>query len=669
MHSIMQIANGIGILNVERMRQRGIDSIEKLASCTVEDLIKIDGIGVNNAKTYIEIAKKHLKSMSTRERIQNIIKKDKPPEISSSEAKACDLMLFGTNRHKISLDSIKKLASSNVEEISKQKGIEVLNAKRYIDIANKYLESMRIEESGEDTVEIDLEPLKHKKEIMIPIDSVVAPKLSKVTVSPKLAMKEFPQKLAFKTQTSTREETIYKTQNIEFTPFRRASDGIDIKSGRKNEPKSSPSILKTFFPLEKMQKIRFLHYKIKTLEEALWKNKEFSFSELNHVLDYIQILNINYKTQSQIKILKELDLSNTFYDPIDKKEINIWDLIFECSRALWVSAQAYSILSKKYETENLMENAIVAMVECSKMYKTAAYFSAACTRQENRGTTLSVENLELNSEESRILAQSLATTSEENKRNYSMAASLSAGLSALTKRLAFVKRNDIIRENQFKAQYQYDIGRACHLRAKSLLILSPEEMNEENIENLQKKANYYYQKAEELWEHMLNGPLNPVEKDCIKNNLTIVNEYIIESDVELIDEMEALGIQDPEPLIIVPENLAPFIPRTTSFLTKYKQTDLNFDAYLRYKNLMSEVLVNVNKIEELKNNKAGIGRTIKQLKILYENNDIDINSFTELFEKYSIKLETIENAIRNISTPENKKEHKLKSPLIHSTVR
>jgi archaellum component FlaC len=81
-------------------------------------------------------------------------------------------------------------------------------------------------------------------------------------------------------------------------------------------------------------------------------------------------------------------------------------------------------------------------------------------------------------------------------------------------------------------------------------------------------------------------------------------------------------------------------------------------------------LVNFNKIDELKNTKAGIGRTIKQLKILYENNDIDINSFTELFEKYSIKLETIESAIRNLKPPENKKEQKkLKPPLIQSTVR
>ncbi len=664
MHSIMQIANGIGILNAKRMKQIGINSIEKLASSSVEDLIKIDGIGVNNAKTYIEIAKKHLRSMRTRERIQNIFKKDKHPEVSSSETKACDLMLFGTNRHKISLDSIKKLASSNEEDISKLKGIEIPNAKRYINIANKYLESMRISEREEEI--IGIETLEQKKEIKIPNDS----KLKKVSIPSKLKIKEYPQKLTVKTHTPKRERRYQKMQDIKAKSTKRASYGIDIKTGKKKKPKSSPSILKTFFPLETMQKIRFLHYKIKNLEELLWKNEEFSFSELNYVLDYVKILNVNYKTQSQIKILKELDISNTFYDPIDKEEIKIWDLIFECSRVLWISAQAYSNLSKKYEAENLMENAIVAMVECSKMYKTAAYFSAACTRQESKGFTLSVENLELNSEDSRIFAQALATTSEENKRNYSMAAKLSAGLSALTKRLAFVKRFEKIKENQYKAQYQYDIGRACHLKAKSLYILLPEERNQESIERMQKKANYYYRKAEDLWEIMLQETLNSFEKDCLRNNLSIVNDYIIENDKELINDSEAWEIQDPEPLIIVPENLAPFIPRTTSFLTKYKQTELNFDAYLRYKNLMADVLVDFNKVEELKNNKAGIGRTIKQLKILYENSDIDINSFTELFEKYSIKLETIESAIQNLRTPENRKErNKFKPPLIESTVR
>jgi len=670
MHSIMQIANGIGILNAERMKQSGIDSIEKLASSSVEDLIKIDGIGVKNAKFYVEIAKKHLKSIRTRERIQSIIKTNKLPKVSRLEPKACDLNLFGTNRNKISLDSIKELALLNAEDISKLKGIEIPNAKRYIDIANKYLESMRIRERGENIVEIV--PFNQKKEIKTS-DLAIPSKLKKVSVLPKLKIKGYPQKTAIKTQAPKRGKTYKKMQDNDAKSTKRARYGIDIKTGRKKETKRSRSILKTFFPLETMQRIRFLHYKIKNLEESLSRNKEFSFSELNYILDYIKILNVNYKTQSQIKILKELDISNTFYDPLDKKEIKIWDLIFECSRVLWISAQANSNLSKKYEAENLMENAIVAMVECSKMYKTAAYFSAACTRQESRGSILSVENLELNSEESRILAQALATTSEENKRNYSMAAKLSAGLSALTKRLAFGRRYDTIKNNQYKAQYQYDIGRACHLKAKSLLLLSPDEINEEEIEKLQKKANYYYYKAEDLWENMLKmlkEKLNPIEKDCIKNNLSIVNDYIIQNDVELLDDNGALEIQDPEPLIIVPENLAPFIPRTTNYLTRYKQSDLNFNAYLRYKNLMSDVLVNFNKIDELKNTKAGIGRTIKQLKILYENNDIDINSFTELFEKYSIKLETIESAIQNLRPPENKKEqNKLKSPLIQSTVR
>jgi len=227
----MQIANGIGILNAERMNERGINSIEKLASSSVEELIKIDGIGVINAKMCIEIAKKHLRSIRTRERIQSIFKKNKHPEVSSSETKACDLMLFRTNRHKISLDSIKKLASSNEEDISRLKGIEISNAKRYINIANKYLESMRISEREEEIVEIVT--LEQKKEIKIPNDS----KLKKVSIPSKLKIKEYPQKLAVKTQTPKRKRRYQKMQNIDAKSTKRASYGIDIKTGKKKKPK------------------------------------------------------------------------------------------------------------------------------------------------------------------------------------------------------------------------------------------------------------------------------------------------------------------------------------------------------------------------------------------------------------------------------------------------
>jgi len=231
MHSIMQIANGIGILNAEKMKQNGIDSIEKLASSAVEDLIKIDGIGVNNAKMYIEIAKKHLKSIGARERIQNMIKKNTSSTASSTETKACDLTIFGTNRHKLTIDSIKKLASSNVEDISKIKGIKISNAKRYIDIANKYLESMRINEKNEYDVEIV--PLEQKKEIKIPKELAKAPKLNKVSVSTKFKLKKYPQKLTTDTQSSKREKPYQKRQAIDVKSTKRASYGIDIKTGRK----------------------------------------------------------------------------------------------------------------------------------------------------------------------------------------------------------------------------------------------------------------------------------------------------------------------------------------------------------------------------------------------------------------------------------------------------
>ncbi len=633
----MQVANSIGKSTTERMIEIGIDSIEKLATSRIEDLLVIDGIGVSKAKNYIQFARKHIERIMAKEKIYNIINKARTSNISKSVSN----IPKPSNKKsdpRVPISSIKKLASSSIDDLSKIKGMAASDAQRYIEIANKYLESMRKEE-------IASKKLSSESNLQNQALGFV-----------KFGDKRYPQNLEKLKLPEQKKDSYLEKPHLDFKLSEKSSYRKPVKTKPVKVDIKEQSEIRTFFSPETMQKIRFFHFKIKNLEKYLERNEEFSFSELNNIIQYIKILNVNYKTQSQIRIFKELDITPSCYDPIAKQEIKIWDLIFECSRVLWIAAQAYSYLSNKFEAENLMENAIVAMVECSKMYKTAAYFSAACTRQEDKGIALSVENLELNSEESRIFAQNLATLSEEKKENFAMAANLSSGLSALTKRLAFLRKYDDKRQNQFKAQYNYDMGRACHLKAKSLLKVSPEAENEEKIENLQKKANYYYIKAEEIWESMITKSikLTDQEKESITSNLSIVNENIIENDVEIIDDKEALDIQDPEPLIIVPENLAPFIPRTTNFLTKYRQADLNFDAYRRYKNIISEVLINFNKLEELQNSKAGIGRTLKQLRILYDNNDIDINSFTELFEKYSIKLETIESAIQNLKNPENK---------------
>jgi hypothetical protein len=648
----MRVVNSIGKSTAEKMKAIGIDSVEKLAGSSIEKLLAIDGIGISNARSYIQFAKNHIERIKAKNKIQDIINK----RVASKASKSADSLniphrVIKINNSKVPISSIKKLASTSIEDLSKLKGMSASNAKKYIQIANKYLENMR------------------KKEIATKASSSRPGGNNQLLDFVKFDNKNYSEKLKLEIPPKQKKDTNLQKPNLEYRAVKKAlprkkasprKKNVQIKPAKVESKKQTT--IQTFFPTQTLQQIRFLHFKIKKLEELLGKNQNFSFSELNNIIEYIKILNVNYKTQSQIKIFKELDITSSFYDPIARRDIKIWDLIFECSRVLWISAQAYSYLSNKFEEENLMENAIVAMVECSKMYKTAAYFSAACTRQEDKGIALSVENLEINSEESRILAQNLATISEERKENFSMASKLYAGLSALTKRLAFLRKYDVKKENQFKAQYNYDIGKACHLKAKSLLKVSQEGENEEEIECLMKKANYYFMKAEEVWETMLNKTenLTETERENLRTNLSIVNDNIIENDVEVIYDTKALKIQDPEPLIIIPENLAPFVPRTTNYLTKYKQSDLNFDAYLRYKNLMSDVLINFNKIDELKNNKAGIGRTIKQLKILYDNNDIDINSFTELFEKYSIKLEAIEYAIQNLKNPENKL--KIKKP-------
>ncbi|MHA1987909.1 MAG: helix-hairpin-helix domain-containing protein, partial [Promethearchaeota archaeon] len=638
MTSIMRVANSIGKSTAERMRDIGIDSIEKLASSSIEKLLAIEGISVSDAKNYIQFAKNHIERIKAKGKIFDMINKKITPNASRSGNISNNSKQFNKkNTPRVPISSIKKLASSSIEDLSKLKGMNPSNAQKYIEIAKKYLENMR------------------KEEKFVKVSSSEPKKQNQLLNFVKFDGKKYPKNLKTEIQLKQKEDSSLKKPRLEIKSIKTTTNTKNVRPKPVKVERRKQPDMKTFFPPSTLQKIRFLHYKIKKLEEVLSKNESFAFSELNNVLEYIKILNVNYKTQSQIKIFKELDITSSFHDPLARKEIKIWDLIFECSRVLWIAAQAYSYLSTKFEAENLMENAIVAMVECSKMYKTAAYFSAACTRQEDKGIALSVENLELNSEESRILAQNLATINEEKKGNFAMASKLSAGLSALTKRLTFLREYDHKRDCQFRAQTNYDIGRSCNFQAKSLQLTSPEGESEDKIENLQKKANYYYIKAEEIWESLLNKSegLTDPEKEGIRSNLSIVNDNIIENDVEIIYDEEALKIQDPEPLIIIPENLAPFIPRTTNFLTKYKQADLNYDAYLRYKNLMSDVLINYDKVDELKNSKAGIGRTLKQLKILYDNNDIDINNFTELYEKYSIKLEAIEYAIQNLKNPGN----------------
>ena len=96
----------------------------------------------------------------------------------------------------------------------------------------------------------------------------------------------------------------------------------------------------SFFDDNVMQRIRFLHYSIKKIEVALEKEEEdYSLDDLNLVLEYTMILNINYKNESHKKILKDLDITPSFHDYVENRDIDIDDLMFECIKTASNSTQ------------------------------------------------------------------------------------------------------------------------------------------------------------------------------------------------------------------------------------------------------------------------------------------------------------------------------------------
>ena len=408
-----------------------------------------------------------------------------------------------------------------------------------------------------------------------------------------------------------------------------------------------------FFTEEVMQRIRYLHYKIKKIEEALDKEEEsFTLDDLNLILEYTKILNINYHNGDQVKLLKALDLTSTFLEPQENnREIHINDLMFECARTLWVMARAYSQLSENFETNEEWEDSIIAMVECSKIFKTSAYFSAASINQHDLGITLSSENLELNSEEARILAQGIAALKEENSNNTYFASKLYSGLSSLSKRLFYLKKHEEKKKQQLRAQFHFDMGKACQLKAQASLESSITNINTDKVMKLQQKANFYFLKSEEIWSEMISSlsELSKEEKSSIEQNISIVKDVLKEQNLDILDYEDIKRIQDPEPIIIIPENLAPFVPKSTIYLTKFVPKDLNIKRFKSFQKKKLEQKIPYSKRERLIDKKAGIVRTINELKLLKENKEIDIEKYAELLEKYTVKLNMIDTAIEKLA--------------------
>ena len=387
----IQLVNGIGKKTAERMKQKGIDSVERLASSNVEDLLKINGIGNTTARRYISNARVYLENIKGKERGKNIIKEEVIPVSTTSEE---IIVVPKTSSLEEKLVN-QKSSSSNSKEILE---ISKLSEKS-LDIVQKYHDNMKVGERerktnkkeknqiplsleeflGDPEASISREILENsrlaneknkpgvlintsrqlKKENITPTEAELVKSTKKSTKKSKKKStkkskkkKEFEKKKKnlppminteshqikskFMTQTAKKQQLTHKKQELRQKDQKlmyKNSTKIKEEKSRKGKP-----LLRTFFSPETMQKIRFFHFKIKHIEVAMRKNENFSFHDLDSIVDYVEILNINYKTQSQIKILKELGITPSFFDPSEKKDIEIWDLMFECARVLWVAA-------------------------------------------------------------------------------------------------------------------------------------------------------------------------------------------------------------------------------------------------------------------------------------------------------------------------------------------
>jgi hypothetical protein len=197
------------------------------------------------------------------------------------------------------------------------------------------------------------------------------------------------------------------------------------------------------------------------------------------------------------------------------------------------------------------------------------------------------------------------------------------------------------------------MGKACQLKAQASLESSITNINKDKVTKLQQKGNFYFLKSKEIWDEMISSvsDLSSEERANIELNLSVVKEIIKDFKFEPLDYEEIKRIQDPEPIIIIPENLAPFVPKSTIYLTKFVPKDLNIKRFKSFQKKKIEQKIPYSKRERLIDKKAGIVRTINELKVLKENKEIDVEKFADLMEKYSTKLTMIETAIGKLAHP------------------
>ncbi len=543
------------------------------------------------------------------------------------------------------IDSVEKLANVEIKELLKVKGIGKSTAAKYKEYAKSLLKELNKNKAA------DVEYVSSKHNKLKSDEKTIAAKNVQLNVIEK---KNEGHKTSINLEKRDPEANLRPKEKIRPKQGKSLSKAKSAKKkdfAKKKEVKIGYA--NKFFNEETIQRIRFLHFRIRNIEDLIKKEsyKEIPPNIRDLFYEYLDILNKNYKTRNHNLILRDLDLTQKYFDPLENKEIGIYDIMFECAHALWVMAKTFNLLAESYESKEEWDYAIAAMFQCSKAYKTASYFSAAAIHQEIIGASLNPKNLELKAEESRLLAQSLVSTSEENKKNYFLASNLNSGLSSLSKRLYYLEYFDEKKKLQLKAQFHYDLGKACNLYAiglsDSVGFKSKKGKEEKEPKKFLQKAIYYYSEAEKIWEFMLNNfkDITKEEKDDLKRNLSIVNENIMEIDEEIVDYTYLKDVPDPKPILGVPENIPIVLPKSINYLTNFPYKEPDVGLLRKFKNIKFEDKYPMNKKREILNKKAAAGRVIKELKVLFENDEIEVDKYTELLEKYTLKYKMLDSIL------------------------
>jgi hypothetical protein len=132
----IQLVNGIGKKTAERMKQKGIDSLEGLASSNVEDLLKISGIGKAKARRYVTNAQNYLESIKGKERGKSIIKEEVTPVSTTSE------------------EIIDVPKTSSLEEILVNQKSSSSNSKEILDVSRLSEKSLDIVQEYHDNIKV-----------------------------------------------------------------------------------------------------------------------------------------------------------------------------------------------------------------------------------------------------------------------------------------------------------------------------------------------------------------------------------------------------------------------------------------------------------------------------------------------------------------------------------